>query len=85
MFEGVFLNSEKFETLNQKIREIAEKYNVTDTAVAVAWILRHPAGMQVLSGTMTLSRFEEICGASRICLTREEWYEIYLAAGNILP
>lgn len=85
MFEGVFLGSEKFGALNDKIREIAEKYNVTDTTIAVAWILRHPANMQVLSGTMTLSRFEDICRASEICLTREEWYEIYLAAGNMLP
>lgn len=85
MFEGVFLGSEKFKPLNQKIHEIAEKYHVTDTTVAVAWILRHPAGMQVLSGTMTLSRFDEICEASDICLTREEWYGIYLAAGNMLP
>lgn len=85
MFEGVFLGSEKFGALNDKIREIAEKYNVTDTTIAVAWILRHPANMQVLSGTMTLSRFEDICRASEIRLTREEWYEIYLAAGNMLP
>lgn len=85
MFEGVFLGSEKFGALNDKIREIAEKYKVTDTTIAVAWILRHPANMQVLSGTMTLSRFEDICRASEIRLTREEWYEIYLAAGNMLP
>lgn len=85
MFEGVFLNSEKYRELNAKIDEIAAKYGVTAATIAVAWILRHPAGMQVLSGTMTLSRFEEICRAAEIRLTREEWYEIYLAAGNMLP
>lgn len=85
MFEGVFLNNEKFPELNQKINEIAEKYGVSNTTIAVAWILRHPANMQVLSGTMTLSRFEDICKAAELRLTRSEWYEIYIAAGNILP
>lgn len=85
MFEGVFLNNEKFPELNQKIDEIAERYHVANTTIAVAWILRHPANMQVLSGTMTRSRFEDICKAAEICLTRQEWYEIYRAAGNILP
>lgn len=85
MFEGVFLNNEKFPELNHKINEIAARYEVSSTTIAVAWILRHPAGMQVLSGTMTLSRFDEICKAADIQLTRKEWYEIYLAAGNILP
>lgn len=85
MFEGVFLNNDKFPELNQKINEIAEKYGVSSTTIAVAWILRHPANMQVLSGTMTLSRFEDICKAAELRLTRPEWYEIYKAAGNILP
>ena len=85
MFEGVFLNNEKFPELNKKIDEIADKYDVTNTTIAGAWILRHPANMQVLSGTMNVKRFEDICKATKICLTRQEWYEIYCAAGNMLP
>lgn len=85
MFEGVFLNSKKYQKLNDEITKIAENYGVSSTTIAVAWILRHPAGMQVLSGTMQTSRFQDICRATDICLTREEWYKIYLAAGNILP
>lgn len=85
MFEGVFLKSEKYTKLNHKIDEIAQKYGVANTSIAVAWILRHPADMQVLSGTMNLSRFEDVCRGAQIRLTREEWYEIYLAAGNLLP
>lgn len=84
-FEGVFLGSSKYPELNEKIDEIAEKYNVTNTTIAVAWLLRHPANMQVLSGTMNQKRFEEICKATDVVLTRQEWYEIYRAAGNILP
>jgi predicted oxidoreductase len=84
-FEGVFLDNVKFPELNKKINEIADKYNVTNTTIAIAWILRHPAKMQPVSGTMKPSRFKEICSAVDITLTREEWYEIYRAAGNILP
>lgn len=85
MFEGVFLGNEKFPELNRKLKELATAYGVTETAIAVAWILRHPANMQMLSGTMNPSRFEEVCRGAEIRLTRREWYEIYMAAGNILP
>lgn len=84
-FEGVFIGSDKYPELNQKLDEIAEKYQVTSTAIAIAWILRHPAHMQPIVGTMNPSRMIEICKASDVVLTREEWYEIYRAAGNQLP
>lgn len=84
-FEGVFLNNEKFPQVNRVIDELAEKYNVTNTTIASAWILRHPAKIQLVSGTTKPGRFTEICHAADIRLTREEWYRIYMAAGNILP
>lgn len=85
MFEGVFLDNDKFPEVNSKIDEIAAKYDVTNTAIATAWILRHPAKMQTIIGSMNESRIKDICSASNIKLSREEWYEIYLAAGNKLP
>ena len=84
-FEGVFLDNEKFPELNAKIDEIAAKYEVTNTAIAIAWILRHPAHMQPVTGTMNVERLKDCIKATDIYLTREEWYEIYRAAGNILP
>ena len=45
MFEGVFLNSEKYTALNETLRKLAKKYEVSDTVITVAWILRHPANM----------------------------------------
>ncbi|WP_409303459.1 aldo/keto reductase family oxidoreductase [Peribacillus sp. SCS-155] len=84
-FEGVFLGSEKFPELNQKIDEIAEKYEVSNTTVAIAWLLRHPAKMQPVIGTMNEDRLKHCIKASEIHLTREEWYSIYRAAGNVLP
>ena len=84
-FEGVFLDNDKFPELNEKINEIAEKKGVTNNSIATAWILRHPAKIQTIVGTMNSNRLKEICKASNIELTRQEWYEIYLAAGNKLP
>ena len=85
MFEGVFLGNAKFPELNQKIDEISARYGVSNTTITTAWILRHPANMQMISGTMSTSRLKQICQACDITLTREEWYEIYRAAGNELP
>ncbi len=84
-FEGVFLGNDKFPKLNEKIDEIAGKYGVSNTTIAMAWLLRHPAKMQPVTGTMNLGRLLECLKAAEIKLTREEWYQIYLAAGNILP
>ena len=85
MFEGVFLGNEKFPVLNRKIDEIAAKYSVSNTTITMAWLLRHPAGMQPVTGTMNVQRLKDCVKAAGIRLTREEWYEIYLAAGNTLP
>lgn len=84
-FEGVFLGSEKFPQLNAKIDELAEKYGVSNTTIAMAWLLRHPANMQPVTGTMNIQRLKDCVKATEIRLTREEWYAVYLAAGNILP
>lgn len=84
-FEGVFLDNEKFPELNAKINEIAAKYEVTNTTIALSWILRHPAHMQPVTGTMNPERLKDCIKAADIYLTRQEWYDIYRAAGNILP
>lgn len=84
-FEGVFLDNDKFPELNTKINQLAEKYNVRNTTIALAWLLRHPAKMQPVTGTMNIKRLKDCAKAADIYMTREEWYEIFLAAGNILP
>ena len=82
--EGTFLGNESYPELNAKIDEIAAKYAVSNTTIALAWILRHPARMQAVVGTMNAARLKDCVRAADIYLTREEWYEIYLAAGNTL-
>ncbi|WP_456275186.1 aldo/keto reductase [Bacillus sp. AK128] len=84
-FEGVFLGNEKFPELNQRINEVADQYGVSNTTIAVAWLLRHPAKMQPVIGTMNIDRLKDCCKATELQMTREEWYSIYRAAGNILP
>lgn len=84
-FEGTFIDNPKFPELNKKLKGLAEKYNVSSTAIATAWILRHPAKIQTIVGTTNENRLKDICTASNVNLTRQEWYEIYLSAGNMLP
>ncbi|GBF06781.1 aldo/keto reductase [Deinococcus aerius] len=84
-FEGVFLDNPKFPELNAKIDEVAANYGVSNTTVAIAWLLRHPARMQPVIGTMNVGRLKDCCRASEVHLTREEWYALYRAAGNVLP
>ena len=84
-WQGCFIDSEKYPQLNQVLQELAEQYGVSKTTIATAWILRHPAGMQVVTGTASEKRLAEIIKASEINLTRQEWYRLFLAAGHILP
>lgn len=84
-WKGCFLGSAAYPELNEKIRALAEKYSVSDTTIAAAWILRHPSNMQIVTGTSSEERMKEIIAACDLSLTRSEWYELYLAAGHILP
>jgi predicted oxidoreductase len=85
-FDGVFLGDrENYAELNEAIEELADKYDVTPTAIAVAWITRHPAGMQVVLGTTNPQRVRDSAAGSDIPLTRQEWYRLFTSAGHTLP
>ncbi len=84
-FEGCFVDNDKFPELNAALEKIGNKYGVSKTALSIAWLLRHPAKMQPVTGTTNLTRLTDSIKASEINITREEWYEIYRAAGNKLP
>lgn len=85
MFEGNFIDNERFPELNLVLERIAGQLGVSKTAVAIAWLLRHPATFQVLVGTTNIEHLKDVCKASKIHLTRQEWYELYCAAGHTLP
>ena len=84
-FKGNFVGNEKFQALNQVLDRLAIKYGVTSSTIAISWILRYPAKMQAVVGTTNPKHLREASQATNFNLTRKEWYEIYLAAGNNLP
>jgi predicted oxidoreductase len=84
-FTGVFLGSEKYPELNAAIDRLAAQYDVPAIAIATAWITRHPAQMQVVLGTTSPDRVAAAARGSEIPLTRPEWYELFRAAGHLVP
>ncbi len=83
--EGSFLGKEDFSAINGALETLGEKYEVSPATIALAWILRHPAFKQVVTGTVNPEHMAELCKAADIRLTHEEWYELYLSTGKILP
>ena len=85
MFGGCFIDHPDFPEMNKTLQEIGDAYGVSRTAVAIAWILRHPARMQAIAGTMNPVHLKDICDACKVDLTHIEWYRLYLSAGKFLP
>ena len=83
--EGNFIGNPKFPEVNDVLQKVAEQKGVSKNAIAAAWILRHPANTQVIIGTMTPAHIIDSAKGADISLTAQEWYDIYLAAGNDLP
>ena len=84
-FSGVFLGNPDYPDLNAVIDRLAAQYGVTPIGIATAWITRHPANMQVVLGTTTPQRVADAAAGADIVLTRAEWYELFRAAGHLLP
>lgn len=85
MFEGNFIGHEKYQKLNEILEQLSGELGVSKEAVAIAWLLRHPADFQVLIGTTNIEHLKESCKANKVFLTRQEWYELYRGAGYTLP
>lgn len=85
MFGGTFIDNSDFPELNKTLAELAERENVSKTAIAIAWILRHPAKMQAIIGTMNPSHIEDACDAAKVNLSHHDWYQLYLSSGKYLP
>ena len=83
--KGTFVDNPDFPELNAKLQELADKYGVSKTTIVMSWILSHPAKIQPITGTLKKDRMLECLKAAEVTLTREEWYAIYMSAGNILP
>lgn len=83
-FTGTFIGSDDYPELNRLLDQLAQKYGVTPSAIAYAWLTRHPAQMQVILGTTNPDRLRAIT-AGDFTLTRREWYELFIAAGYLVP
>lgn len=84
-FEGTFINNPKFPELNDELENLANKYRVGKNAIAAAWILAWPGQVQMIMGTMTPAHIADSAKGAEIKLTRQEWYDLYMAAGHKLP
>ena len=85
MFGGTFIDNPDYPELNKVLAEIADREHVSKTAIAIAWILRHPAKMQAIIGTMNVDHINDACDATKVELSHHDWYALYLAAGKFLP
>ena len=85
MFGGTFIDDPEYPELNRVLGEIAEREGVSKTAVAIAWILRHPAKMQAIIGSMNPEHIKDTCNAAKVELSHHDWYAVYLASGKFLP
>lgn len=83
--EGSFLNHPDYQKLNDVLEQLANEYHVSKSTIAVAWILRHPANIQPVIGSTSLQHLEENAQAVNVKLTRQQWYDLYLAGGKPLP
>ena len=83
--DGTFIDNPKYEVLNNKLEELASKYGVTKNAIAISFILRHPANIIPIVGTTSIEHLLEMVKAKNIELTRQEWYSLYVSSGHILP
>lgn len=84
-FGGLFLGDPAYQALTKKLEELAEKYGLTPTGAVVAWIARHPAHIQTVTGTTSPEHLRDLAAGCDVTLERQEWYDVYLAAGNTLP
>ena len=85
MFKGPFMQCEDYAELNAYMEELAQQYGVSAEAIALAWILRHPAKIQAIIGTANIDRVCRSAEAMNVTLTRPEWYKMYKLAGNVIP
>lgn len=71
---------------SEAVAEMARQKDTSPEAILVAWILRHPARIQVIIGTTKPERIAAACQADSIELNREEWYRLFIAGrGESLP
>jgi predicted oxidoreductase len=68
------------------VGELAAARGVSQEAIVIAWLLRHPACIQPIIGTTNPARIAGACQADEVAFTREEWYRLFTAGrGGAVP
>ncbi|MBN1410557.1 MAG: aldo/keto reductase [Spirochaetales bacterium] len=65
------------------VKKMAKEKGVSSEAIVLAWLLRHPAGIQPVLGTTRSERLKACAQADGIELSREEWYALFVAARGV--
>ncbi|MCW5555885.1 MAG: aldo/keto reductase [Verrucomicrobiae bacterium] len=74
------------EGLVAALDSVAGKYGVSRSVIALAWLLKHPSRIMPIIGSTNPQRIQEVVAADRLELSREEWYQLLIAArGTELP
>ena len=81
----VFIDHPEFVQLNELMKKLGDQYHVSKTAIAIAWLLRHPAMIQPVIGSVSPHHIIEACESTSFQLEKKEWYDLYLASGCLLP
>lgn len=72
--------------LGETLDRMASQQGVDRAAMAVAWLLAHPAGILPVMGTNSIARLKDLSQALRVNISREDWFELYAAAeGREVP
>lgn len=82
---GCFINNPKYEKLNSVMDKLCKKYNTNKNAIALAWILKHPANIMPIIGSTNLEHIKDSLDALNFTLTRQEWFNLYTACDKPLP
>ena len=83
--KGTFINNPDYSKLNSLMEKLCEKYSTNKNAIALAWILKHPADIMPIIGTTNPAHLKDSIDAFNFELTRQEWYDLYTSCEKPLP
>jgi predicted oxidoreductase len=85
LFSGKDIKSqpEYIQNTAKLVQQLAAEYQVSEEAIVLAWLMRHPANIQPVIGTTNLTRIAACAQATTVQLNREHWYALYVAARGV--
>ena len=84
-FNGSIFDCDRFPKLNEKLYELASKYNVSKASIAINFLLMLDKELNVVVGSMNKEHIKEALDAQSFKLTKEDWYSLYKSTGKMLP